>query len=111
MEEFKQRLMQFARNQYDMGQTKFEDYCGINRGTISDIKVNGPSALNLQRIAVKCPELNLNWLFRGDGQMLNPEPSDEGATIKQPTVHIGSAQTVNIGNWSELVELVKQMQK
>ena len=110
MEEFKQRLMQFARNQYDMGQSKFEDYCGINRGTISDIKVNGPSALNLQRIAVKCPELNMNWLFRGEGQMLNEAPDRSGAAIK-PSVEVHTIHTVNIGNWSELVELVKGLQK
>lgn len=109
MEDFKQRLMQFARNQYDMGQTKFEDYCGINRGTISDIKVNGPSALNLQRIAVKCPELNLNWLFRGEGDMLISETRTK-PNKTTPTVEVHHIQTVNIGNWQELVELIKEKQ-
>lgn len=69
MENFKKRLLEFARVRYDMGQSKFEDLCGINRGTISAIKVQGPTASIVMKIAIKCPELNLNWLFRGDGAM------------------------------------------
>lgn len=70
MEDFKNRLLEFARVQYDMGQSKFEDYCEINRGTISAIKVQGPTAQIIMKISSRCPELNLNWLFRGTGPML-----------------------------------------
>lgn len=69
METFKNRLLEYARARFDMGQSKFEDYCGINRGTISAIKVQGPTASIVMKIAIKCPDLNLNWLFRGDGEM------------------------------------------
>lgn len=41
MEKFKQRLIDFARARYDMGQTRFEDYCGLAHGTISAIKAAG----------------------------------------------------------------------
>ena len=79
MLELKNRLIEFARKQYDMGQTRFEEMCGINPGTISSIKVNGPSAANITKISIRCPELNLNWLFNGRGGMLNgdeqPGPS------------------------------------
>ena len=71
MEQFKKRLVEFARARFDMGQNAFEDYCGINRGTINSIKVQGPTASIVSKISHKCPELNLNWLFSGDGQMLN----------------------------------------
>ena len=77
MEAVKQRLTQFARSQYDMGQTRFEDYCEINRGTINSIKKQGPSALVLQKISIKCPELNLDWLLTGRGVMLKGEESVE----------------------------------
>lgn len=30
MEQFKKRLVEFARKRFDMGQNAFEDYCGIN---------------------------------------------------------------------------------
>lgn len=71
MEELKQRLIDFARSQYDMGQTRFEDKCGLGHGTISAIKSAGPSASVITRISSACPELNLNWLFSGVGPMLN----------------------------------------
>lgn len=75
MEEFKRRLMDFARTQYNMGQSLFEDHCGVNRGLINSIKVKGPSAEIIMKISRACPELNLNWLFRGDegGSMLNAQ--------------------------------------
>ena len=106
MKEFKERLVEFARKQYDLGQTYFEDYCGITHGTISAIKTNGPSASTLMKIAVKCPELNLNWLFRGEGEMLNAPELDAQASAA-PGINIGNIQTVNIGNWGELVEALK----
>lgn len=71
MEEFKKRLETYAKMTHGMGQTRFEDFCGIAHGTISAIKSNGPSASVLKRIAVKCPDLNLNWLFTGEGEMAN----------------------------------------
>ena len=105
MEKFKQRIITFARERYDMGQTRFEDYCGIHHGTISAIKSSGPSASVVTRISVACPDLNLNWLFRGEGPMLNGAQSETAQST--PSVSIGTIQTVNIGNWNELVELLK----
>lgn len=63
------RLTQFARVNYGKGQTYFEDYCGLSGGTISSSKRNGMSALNLARIASRCPELDLRWLLTGEGEM------------------------------------------
>lgn len=106
METFKNRLLEYARLRFDMGQSRFEDYCGINRGTISAIKVQGPTASIVMKIAIKCQDLDLNWLFRGEGDMLlnrNSQHSQPSA----PSVSIGTIQTVNIGNWGELVELLK----
>lgn len=101
MEELKQRLIDFARAQYDMGQTRFEDYCGLAHGTISAIKEKGPTASVLMRIAVKCPELDMNYLFRG-------RPMEEKETAPPPSFSIGTIQTVNIGNWNELIDLLKE---
>lgn len=101
MENLKKRLIDFARDKYDMGQTRFEDYCGLAHGTISAIKEKGPTASVIMRIATACPELDLNWLFRG-------EPAGEKTISATPSVSIGSIQTVNIGNWGDLVELLKQ---
>lgn len=105
MEEFKQRLIDYARSVYDMGQTRFEDKCGLAHGTIAAIKASGPSASVIMRIAAACPELNLNWLFRGDGSW---RVTETPVNAKSPSVTIGSIQTVNIGNWGDLVELLRE---
>ena len=100
MENLKKRLVDFAREKYNMGQTRFEDYCGLAHGTISAIKEKGPTASVIMRIASACPELDLNWLFRG-------ESTTEKTISASPSVLIENAQTVNIGNWGELVNLLK----
>lgn len=81
---FKERLVRFARVRYNKGQNKFEEYCGINRGTINNI-TKGISTTTLKPIAEKCPELNLRWLVTGEGEMcldeelLNPKNDPEMA--------------------------------
>lgn len=66
MSDLKTRLVQFAREQYNMGQNKFEEYCGISRGIINAIKDGGISTNTLTKIIVKCPELNIRWLLLGE---------------------------------------------
>lgn len=109
MQNFKKRLVEFARSQYDMGQTRFEEKCGIHPGTISAIKSNGPTASVITKIAFTCPELNLNWLFRGEGEMLNSAPTvkTEVATTSGPLI-----QNVFVTNFADLkgvmVEAIKE---
>lgn len=103
MEDFKNRLLGFVERQCGMSQRKFEDACGLAQGTISSIKGQGPTVGSLLKIANTYPELNLNWLITGVGNMLNAAPTQTTA----PSVSIGHIQTVNIGNWDELVNLLK----
>ena len=115
MEEFKKRLLEFIKTRYGIGQNKFEEYCGLNHGTISSIKVKGPSAEIVAKISNKCPELNLNWLFRGEagGPMLNPTGEDiieqpiDKASLKINDVH--DNQVVMIGNWEELSNIMESV--
>jgi len=101
MEEFKNRLLKFCTEHLCLSQNSFEDKCGIAHGTISSIKVKGPSVDVLAKISSAYPELNLNWLVSGRGEMLVKED------VATPAVSINSIQTVNIGNWSDLVQLLK----
>lgn len=67
---FKSRIVEFARAQYDKGQNNFEMFCGIPIGSINGPKKNGMAAINLAKIAERCPELSLRWLLLGEGEML-----------------------------------------
>ena len=103
MEDFKNRLLQFIESSYGMSQRAFEELCGIAQGTIASIKVKGPSVDVLMKISNTCPELNMNWLISGREPMLNTATS-AGA----PAVNIEHIHTINIGNWSELVDLLRK---
>ena len=107
MKEFKERLELFAKTQYNMGQTRFEDYCGLAHGTISAIKANGPSASVVTRIAVNCTELNLNWLFRGTGEMIIGErlTPAESASIEVSVVK--TAGSVIISDLKSLEDMIQ----
>lgn len=73
MDGFKARLVKFFSENLGMTQNSFEDSCGITHGTISSIKVKGPSVDVLAKISSKYPQLDLNWLVSGDGDMLKTE--------------------------------------
>lgn len=74
MEEFKKRLLSFVEN---LGQSVrfFEADCGIGNATINSIKKKGPSVEVISKIYNRHPELNLNWLLTGDGEMLKTTES------------------------------------
>ena len=78
--EFKTRLVEFARKQYGMGMTRFEDHTGINSGTINKIR-DGVSTTTLAKIASACPELNIDWLLLGKGDMLKSKETEVRNTI------------------------------
>ena len=111
MEEFKKRLLYFIKTRYGIGQNKFEENCGLNHGTISSIKVKGPSAEIVAKISNRCPELNLNWLFRGEagGSMLNTQEDKTVAIKPQNDVH--DNHQVIIANWSDLRDILKEVIK
>ena len=85
MDGFKARLVKFFSENLGMTQNSFEDSCGITHGTISSIKVKGPSVDVLAKISSTYPQLNLNWLVSGGGKMLNggdtPSPSSHSLPL------------------------------
>ena len=98
---FKSRIVEFARSQYDKGQNNFEMFCGIPIGSINGPKKNGMAAINLAKIAERCPGLNLRWLLLGDGEMLERRtPQSAGGnvtTIGNVSGMTGSPVTVHGG--------------
>ena len=70
----KERLLCFLR-QLRMGQNAFEKSVGITVGHIS--KVKKISFQMAEKISSKYPELNMEWLLAGKGQMLKSTAMDK----------------------------------
>ena len=67
-ENIKQRFILFIKY-LQISQRKFEENCGINTSTINNIR-DGISSPNLAKVIKTYPELNLDWLVSGEGEML-----------------------------------------
>ena len=102
MDGFVNRLFEFMEAK-GLTQNAFEQKCGLAHTNIRSLK-QGPTTSYLMKILTTFPELSMDWLFRGTGSMLVGELSQPKTA---PSVSIGTIQTVNIGNWGELVELLK----
>ena len=102
MDDFVNRLFEFMEAK-GLTQNAFEQKCGLTHTNIRALK-QGPTASYLMKILTTFPELSMDWLFRGTGSMVAGELSQQKPT---PSVSIGTIQTVNIGNWDELVSLLK----
>lgn len=74
MEDFKNRLLEYIESQLGVSQREFEKRCGLAQGTIPSIKIKGPSVDVLMKISSAYPDLNLNWLVNGSGDMLITAP-------------------------------------
>jgi len=102
MDAFVERLFEFMKSK-ELTQNAFEQKCGLSHTNLRGMK-QGPTTAYLMQILTTFPELSMDWLFRGTGSMYVGELSQPKTA---PSVSIGTIQTVNIGNWGELVELLK----
>lgn len=103
MDTFKTRLISFITDICKVSFREFEKNCGLTNGAIMAIGPQGPTASFVKKIADAHPELNLNWLFRGSGEMLisdTPTP----APIENNIHH---NETVNI-NYGALKDAIVQ---
>lgn len=70
----KDRLIVFSESVKDVtggGRNKFEDYVGLGGGGLS--KRTAVKSDTIEKVKAKFPELNLEWLFTGVGNMTNSE--------------------------------------
>ena len=72
METTKDRLLELLED-LGLGQNKFEEMCGISRGTIAHSK-GDMSSTNLSKISNTYPEVNIEWLVSGIGDMFKDVP-------------------------------------
>lgn len=69
METIKDRLIKFLAH-LEIGQGKFEKNCGISNGSVNNIKEGGITTQKVEKILAAYPELNVDWLITGNGNML-----------------------------------------
>lgn len=73
----KERIIQFLKYK-GIGQTKFEELCGLSRGYVYNLK-KSPSTEKLRNILTTFPELSQAWLLTGEGEMLEGNARDLGS--------------------------------
>lgn len=105
VESFKNRLNDYSKT-ICKSFRDFEDRCGLSHAGIASIGKQGPTTSYLAKIADTCPELNLNWLIRGDGKMLLTDNLSSDQSETKIDVH---HNTVNIGNVSEFRDLFRDV--
>lgn len=104
MSDIKSRLIEFATSQGFKSFASFEKACGLPQSTLQKIG-DSASTITLNRIVEKFQSLNLDWLIIGRGNM-TVEESPRTETDIMPSVNIETINTVNIGNWDVLGEIV-----
>lgn len=77
--DIKDRLKEI-RDYAKMGQTNFEKHTGISSGYFNKVKGSIGSDTIL-KIADKYPEINLDWLITGKGEMLKSEETTSPANL------------------------------
>lgn len=68
-----ERLAAFL-TEYNLSTQAFERKCNIGVATASKLSQNSRDT-TFAKIAKAYPQLNVEWLKTGDGQMLNPQPT------------------------------------
>lgn len=73
MNTLQDRLKQFITS-LDLSVLAFENECGMAQGTVNKMTDNSRQR-TLEKIRKHYPQLNMEWLKTGEGEMLNPQPS------------------------------------
>lgn len=110
MTTIRERLADFAKTQGFKSLSGFEIACGFTKNTLTKDR-EGISSTTLVKIVDNFPQLSLDWVILGRGSMTVEESPTPHPSSVSPAVSIGSIQTVNIGNWGELVEMIKGITK
>ena len=101
MDGFKARLVKFFSEHLGMTQNSFEDSCGITHGTVSSIKVKGPSVDVLAKISSTYPQLDLNWLVSGVGKMLKGDDAPDPSAHSLPLIPMEAFAGPGLPNYED----------
>lgn len=97
----KERFVEYLKTK-GIGQTSFEESSGLSRGAIS--QKSGFSANSIEKIAIACPDLNIDWLITGNGSMLK---SEQISSIQQRLEHFIEEEKIDLRDFCKIIELPK----
>lgn len=106
MTTIRERLADFAKTQGFKSLSGFEIACGFTKNTLTKDR-EGINSTTLVKIVDFFPQLSLDWVILGRGSMTVEESPAPHPASASTAVSIGNIQTVNIGNWGELVEMIR----
>ncbi|MDR0754580.1 MAG: helix-turn-helix domain-containing protein [Prevotellaceae bacterium] len=102
MDSVKKRLIEFLKRK-KITQSKFTKMIDVSSTYVNSMSEN-PTADTINKIKSNFPELNLDWLLTGDGEMLKnviTQNNVEGDNIQGNTVTVNKSQT------DKLLDLIK----
>ena len=117
METLQDRLQKFLTS-IDLPMQHFERKCGIGQGLGSKLSLKS-YATTFKRIEDAYPQLNMDWLKTGEGEMLNPNTSQRAEDIE---INNSEEIEINTNNSkinkrkdstanTDLMEIIKDYQK
>lgn len=89
----KERFIEYLKIK-GIGQTSFEESAGLSRGAIS--QKSGFSANSIEKIAIACPDLNLDWLITGSGEMLKSATPTSVSAISDNSISYRLVPLLNL---------------
>lgn len=120
LETVNQRVIKFYSEYLNLGKTEFAKSIGMSKQVVSglDTATTYPGYRFFEGIAKKYPEINMNWLIAGQGEMLlsGGDSSDSNSianSVMPPHSQIsqnnGKSGTININQHNEqIVRLLEQ---
>lgn len=92
----KERIIQFI-DYKGLSIQRFELYVGLSNASVAKMG-NNTRRTTIDKISIRFPELNINWLLTGEGEMIKSESSSalitHTGTFKRSTIN----STVNNGD-------------
>lgn len=102
-ETIKDRAVKLLR-ELDMSQPAFQEACGLGGGFISRISLMTRKA-NFDKIKKAFPQVNINWLLTGNGEMFCDEPSEIRETINERLIRFAESNGMNARQFERHVGL------
>lgn len=100
----KDRLLMFLKFK-GIGQTRFEESADLSRGLVNNIK-GSISTKTASKIALAYPELNMEWLLNGEGEMLKTPTKKQIPLYDDVTIGGNNEMVANVDDASRPAEWI-----